>query len=84
MLHIVTRYTSNAVGRALLVKHICKLCYFSSVLAMIVHACMSVKNCAAKNHAVYTADRRACQFQLLEVECIKCQHRSVKILTKIR
>ena len=57
MLHILTRNTSNAVGRALLVKHIGKLCCFSSVLVMIVHACMSVKNCAAKNHAVYTADK---------------------------
>ena len=57
VLHILTRYTSNAVGRALLVKHFCKLCCFSSVLAMIVHACMSVKHCAAKNHAVYTTDK---------------------------
>ena len=57
MLHIVTRYTSNAVGKALLVKHICKLCCFSSVLAMIFHACTSVKNCAAKNHAVHAADK---------------------------
>ena len=24
---------------------------------MIVRVCMSVKNCAAKNHAVYTADK---------------------------
>ena len=51
MLHILTRYTSNAVGRALLVKYICKLCCLSSVLAVIFHDCMSVKNCAAKNHA---------------------------------
>ena len=80
MLHIVACYTINAVGRVLLVKTICKLCCFSSVLAMIVHACMSVKNCTAKNHAVYTADKCACTFQLLEFECIKCQHRSVKIL----
>ena len=41
-------YTSNAVVRTLLVKHICKLCCFSSVLAMNFYACMSVKNCAAK------------------------------------
>ena len=47
---------------------------------MIFHACMSVKNCAAKNHAVHAADKLACTLQLLEVECIKCQHRSVKML----
>ena len=57
MLYIVISYTSNAVGKALLVKHICKMCCFSLVLAMIFHACMSVKNCAAKHHAVHAADK---------------------------
>ena len=47
-IHVVTRYTSNAVGKAVLVKHICKLCCFSSVLAIIFQAYMRVKNCAAK------------------------------------
>ena len=83
MLHIVTRYTSNAVRKALLVKHICKLFCFRAVLAMIFHACMSVKNCAAKNKAVHAADKCACTFQLLEVECIKCKHKSVNALPKL-
>ena len=48
LLSIVTRYTSKAVGKALLVKHICKLCCFSSALAMIFHAYMSVKYRASK------------------------------------
>ena len=57
VLHKAARYTSNAVGKSLLVKHITKLCCFSSVLAMLFHVCMSVKNCAAKNHAVHATDK---------------------------
>ena len=48
---------SDEVGKSLLVKHISKMCCFSSVLAMIFHACMSVKNCAAKTHAVHAEDK---------------------------